>query len=193
MKDKLILTDCDGVLLDWLYSFDRWMSNHGYSIQENNSDSYSIKDRFNLSSIEKSRLTRMFNESAWIRKLPPYLDAINYVKKLHEEHGYIFHVITSQTDNEYAQHLRIKNLNEMFGSTVFEKFIILDCGADKDKALEPYSGSGCWWIEDKKENADVGIQLGLSSILMSHPHNIGYSGNAVRLHNWKEIYNLITG
>ena len=29
-KDKVILVDCDGVLLDWEYSFDYWMKRHGY-------------------------------------------------------------------------------------------------------------------------------------------------------------------
>jgi len=191
VKEKLILTDCDGVLLDWLYSFDQWMKKHGYRVQDEST--YSIKDRYDLGYADKQRLTRMFNESAWIRKLPPHLDAIKYVRKLHEEHGYVFHVITSQTDVEYAQHLRIKNLCEMFGPTVFEKYVILDCGADKDEALLEYKDTGCWWIEDKPENADVGAKLGLNSILMAHNHNVNYIGDAIRLGDWKEIYQLITG
>ena len=31
LKDKVILTDCDGVLLDWVYSFDNYMKEHGYT------------------------------------------------------------------------------------------------------------------------------------------------------------------
>lgn len=191
IDQKLILTDCDGVLLDWLYSFDQWMLSHGYRIQSE--ETYSIKDRYDLGEVNKKRVTRMFNESAWIRKLPPYMDAIKYVKKLHEEHGYIFHVITSQTDNEYAQHLRIKNLNEMFGPTVFEKFVILGCGADKDEALEQYRDTNCWWLEDKPENADVGHSVGLRSILMEHAHNKQYEGPATLVKNWKDVYQLIVG
>lgn len=191
IDQKLILTDCDGVLLDWIYSFDQWMASHGYKIQSK--DSYSIKHRYDLGEVNKQRITRMFNESAWIRKLPPYMDAIKYVRKLHEEHGYIFHVITSQTDNEYAQHLRIKNLNEMFGPTVFEKFVILGCGADKDEALEEYRDTNCWWLEDKPENADVGHSVGLRSILMEHSHNKQYEGPATLVKNWKEVYQLIVG
>ena len=191
IKNKLILTDCDGVLLDWLYSFDQWMKKHEYQVQCEST--YSIKERYNLVTADQRRLTRMFNESAWIRKLPPHLDAIKYVRKLHEEHGYVFHVITSQTDVEYAQHLRVKNLCEMFGSTAFEKYIILDCGADKDEALAQYKDSGCWWLEDKPENADVGREMGLNSVLMDHDHNRDYTGTAVRVRNWKEFYELATG
>jgi len=185
------LTDCDGVLLDWLYSFDQWMKKHGYLVHREST--YSVRERYDLDMTEKRRLTRMFNESAWIRKLPPHLDAIKYVRKLHEEHGFVFHVITSQTDVEYAQHLRVKNLCEMFGSTAFEKYVILDCGADKDEALAQYKDSGCWWLEDKPENADAGLKMGLNSVLMSHDHNRGYTGSAVRVRNWKEFYEIITG
>ena len=28
--EKLILVDCDGVLVDWLHSFSMWMEEHGY-------------------------------------------------------------------------------------------------------------------------------------------------------------------
>lgn len=191
MNNKLILTDCDGVLLDWIYSFDQWMKKHGYRIKT--TDCYSIEERYDIPSLQKRRLTRMFNESAWIRKLPPFYDAIKYVRKLHEEHGYIFHVITSQTDVEYAQHLRIKNLCEMFGPTVFDKYVFLDCGADKDEALLEYKDSECWWIEDKPENADVGLSVGLKSILMAHDHNADYKGQAFRLNSWREIHDLVTG
>jgi FMN phosphatase YigB (HAD superfamily) len=30
--DKLILVDCDGVLLDWKYSFVKWMSENNYEV-----------------------------------------------------------------------------------------------------------------------------------------------------------------
>lgn len=191
MREKVILTDCDGVLLDWAYSFTQWMTRHGY--KEVRTDTYSINDRYLINKGESRKLVRMFNESAWIRKLPPYLDAIKYVKKLHQEHGFIFHAITSLSNDDYAQHLRTKNLIELFGPTVFEKYTYLDTGADKDEALAHYKDSGCIWVEDKPENADVGIKAGLDSILVDHQHNKDYTGDAKRVYNWKEIYNYVVG
>jgi FMN phosphatase YigB (HAD superfamily) len=190
IKDKVILTDVDGVLLDWGYAFDTWMNRHGYKIN-GELDNYSVHVRYKLQTKESKRLVRMFNESAWMRKLPPYKDAIKWVKKLHEEHGYVFHVITSQTDDQYAQHLRIKNLREMFGDTVFEKFIILDTGADKDYALEQYLDTGAYWIDDKPENVATGIDMGLDGILMGHSHNKDYNGDAQRICSWENIYKQI--
>jgi FMN phosphatase YigB (HAD superfamily) len=203
-KEKVILTDADGVLLDWEYAFDYWMHRHGYEVKTENV--YEMDVKYDMAKPEMKRLIRMFNESAWIRKLPPLRDAIKYVKKLHEDHGFIFHCITSLSNDEYAQHLRTKNLREMFGDSTFEKYVYLDTGADKDEILALYKDTDCYWIEDKYENAMVGKNLGLDSILMGHGFNmkyetkrptpLGFEGNEdapTRVNNWKEIYNLITG
>lgn len=194
MKEKVILTDCDGVLLDWAYSFEQWMSRHGY--KEIATDTYSINDRYQIDKLEAKKLVRMFNESAWIRKLPPLRDSIKYVKKLHQEHGYIFHAITSLSRDEYAQHLRTKNLIELFGSTVFERYIYLDTGADKDDVLAAYKDTECYWVEDKPENCLAGSNVGLTSILIDHEHNrnnVTLPYNCTRVQNWKQIYELIVG
>ena len=114
-KDKLILVDCDGVLLDWEYAFDRWMKRHGYEILVD--DVYKMDVKYGLDITESKKLCRMFNESATIRRLPPLRDAIKYVKKLHEEHGYVFHAITSLSKDANACELRRMNLQKLFGKT----------------------------------------------------------------------------
>lgn len=190
-SDKVILTDCDGVLFDWEYAFDQWMSRHGYKCVD--TTDYHINVRYNIEKGESKKLVRMFNESATIRKLPPLRDAVKYVRKLHEEHGFVFHAITSLTDDQYAQHLRTKNLIELFGPTVFEKYIYLDCGADKDEVLATYKDTHCVWVEDKPENANVGHELGLDCLLMNHEHNRDYVGPAGIVTNWREVYEYIVG
>jgi FMN phosphatase YigB (HAD superfamily) len=189
-KDKVILTDADGVLLDWEYAFDYWMQRHGYKVVVENV--YEMEIKYDMPRGDMKRLIRMFNESAWIRKLPPLRDAIKYIKKLHEEQGYIFHCITSLSDDVYAQHLRTKNLRELFGDSVFEKFIYLDTGADKDEVLELYKDTECIWVEDKYENALCGHKFGLNAFLMGHMFNAGCTENVNRVNNWKEIYNYVT-
>jgi FMN phosphatase YigB (HAD superfamily) len=191
MKDKVILVDCDGVLLDWEYAFDMWMTHHGHQMTEGGWNSYKIGERYGIQ--DGKKMIRHFNESAAIGFLPPLRDAIHYVKKLHEEHGFIFHAITSLSNDQNAQTLRTSNLKRLFGETVFEKFVYLDTGADKDDALLPYKGTGCYWVEDKYTNVDLGISLGLTGILVAHSHNVEYNGSATRVQNWKEIYNIITG
>lgn len=189
--NKMILVDADGVLLDWVYSFTAWMNRHGYNVVE--PTAYRMDKRYGLSTSEGKKLCRMFNESATIRKIPPLRDAIKYVKKLHEEHGYVFRVISSLSNDEYARRLRTKNLIELFGPTVFETYIYLDTGADKHEELEPYRDSGCVWIEDKIENAELGNELGLDSLLMKHNHNEFYDGPVKMINNWKDVYEHIVG
>ena len=82
----------------------------------------------------------------------------------------------------------------MFGPTVFEKYVYLDTGADKDHVLEQYRDTGCWWVEDKYTNAVAGQNVGLQSLLMTHDHNEVFdSKDIVRVANWKEIYETIVG
>jgi len=189
--DKLILTDIDGVCLDWEYAFDNWMARHGYTV--NDSTDYLMDVKYDIDKTEAKRLIRMFNESAWIRKLPPLRDAMHYVRKLHQEHGFVFHAITSLSNDQYAQHLRTKNLREMFGDTVFEKYVYLDTGADKDTVLAEYADSNLLWIEDKPENAQAGLDAGLRSVLMEHSHNTDYRNPyVVNVANWQQIYQLAT-
>jgi len=190
MPNKIILVDCDGVLLDWEYAFDVWMQQHGFTKLD--SLKYNIGKRYGIDEDRGRKLIKIFNESAHIGFLPPLRDAMHYVKRLHEEHGYVFHCITSLTKDENAQELRRMNLRKLFGKTAFEKFIFLDTGADKDQALEPYRDSELWWIEDKIDNCQVGTSLGLKSLLMEHGHNMDYNDPEIpRMKNWRDIYTTI--
>jgi len=191
MKDKVILVDCDGVLCDWVYAFDAWMARHGH--EKLHADVYELSECYGLEKAEVKVLVKMFNESASICCLPPLRDAIKYIKKLHEEHGYIFHCITSLSLDPYAQKLRGENIRALFGETAFEKITCLDTGADKDEALLEYKDTGCYWVEDKKDNCDLGHALGLEALLIAWDHNADYDGPGTRVQNWKEIYDIVTG
>lgn len=191
-QDNVILTDVDGVLLNWGYAFDVWMNTHGYNFDHTKVLQYDIGDTYNIDKDESKKMVRLFNESAAIGFLPPLRDAIHYVKKLHEEHGFVFHAITSLSLDDAAGKLRRRNLEKLFGETVFEKIVCLDTGADKDEALLPYKDSGLIWVEDKVENAELGVQLGLDSILVEHGYNMDHDSIPLA-RNWKDIYNYIVG
>lgn len=191
---NVILTDVDGVLLNWEYAFDTWMQTHGHEKIEGGQFKYDISKRYNVSKDQGKQLIKYFNESAAIGFLPPLRDAMHYVKKLHEEHGYVFHAITSLSLDKNAVHLREMNLKKLFGETAFERIVCLDTGADKLNALTPYRDSGLWWIEDKIDNCEVGNYLGLKSLLMEHGHNMDYENVKIpRVKNWREVYDIVLG
>jgi beta-phosphoglucomutase-like phosphatase (HAD superfamily) len=192
--DRLILVDCDGVLLDWEWAFNIWVQQHGFEEQPDAKLHYDMGVRYGISKDQIRKLIKIFNESASIGFLPALRDSVYYVKRLHEEYGYRFHCITSLSRDENAQKLREMNLNKIYGSTAFERIVCLDTGAHKDEALEEYEGTGCWWIEDKPENALAGWRAGLRPILLEHGHNMGYDHPDVYLaKNWKDIFYKITG
>lgn len=191
MKENIILVDCDGVLCDWEYSFTQWMNHKGYPTSD--STQYNVAKRFNLAGDFGKNVVAEFNDSASIAFLPPLRDAVYYIKRLNMLHGYRFHCITSLSKDKYAQRLRTQNLELLFGKEIFDEFVYLPCGADKDEALAKYKGTECFWVEDKPENAEVGENLGLNSILVAHEHNAYYDGDIPRYWKWKHIYNHITG
>ena len=194
-NDKVILTDADGVILNWEYAFTCWMEQHGHTQVEGGNLLYNMSERFNITPGQAWQQVKIFNESAAMGFLPALRDAMYYVKRLHEEHGYVFRCITSMSLDPNAKKLRQMNLEKLFGKTAFEELVCLDTGAPKDEALAPYKDSGLYWIEDKLENAECGLDLGLKPILIEHGFNMNENlrTGITKVTNWKEIYNIITG
>lgn len=193
LTKEIILCDADGCLLNWIDPFNEWMSLHGWEQNPNASHYYNITDIYNGIDVDSAKkFTRLFNESANIGFLPAFRDSKYYVRRLHEEFGFVFRIITSLSLNSYAGKLREQNLTNLFGSAI-ESVICLDTGADKYQALLPYQYSNLFWIEDKVENADAGYNLGLSPILIEHDYNKHHAVNYPCVKNWKEIYRIISG
>lgn len=192
--NKTILTDCDGVLLDWTSVFDQWMADRGFTQKDHASGYYHVHDRFDdVENTEAKKYTRLFNESAAIGFLPPMRDAVFWIKRLHDEWGYKFTVITSLSTDPHAVKLRERNLRDVFGD-VFDTITCLPTGDNKNAELKAYRGQNLWWIEDKPANALLGLRNGLRPILLDHDHNSGFQHTGVtKAQNWKEIFELITG
>lgn len=191
MSSRIILTDVDGVLLDWEKHFGKWMSSRGYQQVEGAEKLYAMYERYGISREEKETLIREFNCSAWMGTQEPMPNSQTWVKLLHAE-GWTFIPITSQTMDIPAQELRKKRLKELFGGTVFSNFFILETGADKDSALAEFHGTGLWWVEDKTKNAYAGLDYGLRPIIIDHPYNTDCQHPDIkRVADWQEIRTLV--
>ena len=189
MKEKIILTDVDGVILDWAKGFDQFLEQH-YKIKVKDPTQYTAHLRWEGTREQMKTLTWHFNMSAWMRYLEPLRDSVEIIKKLGQE-GWKFIAITSMHTDEYSHKLREQNLQDLYGN-VWEKVICLLTGADKDQALLPWKDSGYVWVEDKFTNAVLGADMGLQSVLMKHDFNAYMDDTRVtKVDNWQQIYYYI--
>ena len=189
-----ILTDADGVLLNWRDSFDYYMMYNHSIFATGDVREYDQTIRYNMASEDIKRYILQFNNSSNIGFLPPLYDSVKYVKKLYEM-GYTFKVITSLSLNPFSQELRTKNLKKIFGNAI-QSIDYLDTSADKDEILEEYSHTypEHYWIEDKVKNAFVGAKFGFDSMLLKHPYTKLEDTTGITVcSDWKQIYERIIG
>ncbi len=201
-NNRIILTDVDGVLLEWEHHFTKWMLQrtlfdergaryHPFRLLPNKENTYEMAERFGLTVDEVRKQIREFNRSAWMGTQRPMFESQTWVKLLAAE-GWTLIPITSQTSDIPAQQLRKKRLGELFGEHVFTNYHILGTGADKDSALAEFHGTGLYWVEDKPKNALAGLKYGLKPIIIDHPYNRDFEHpDIIRVSNWKEIHELV--
>ena len=202
-SNRIILTDVDGVLLEWEHHFTKWLQlrsyfdkngnrNYPYKLLDSNHNDYDMSKRFGISKETISQEIREFNRSAWMGTQRPMLESQTWVKLLHAE-GWTFVPITSQTSDIPGQALRKKRLGELFGEHVFSNYHILGTGADKDGALAEFHDTGLYWVEDKPKNALAGLNYGLKPILIDHPYNKEFNHpDIIRVNNWKQIHEILS-
>lgn len=184
-KEKIILTDIDGCVLDWNLSFHDWMKSK--NVNRLNNTSAMIEDQYDLPVSEVRSLIREFNNSDNISKLPSFLDAEIYLKKLYNL-NYRFICITSIGNTETIKENRIKNLKNLFGNTMFLEFVFLKTYESKETVLLEYCNKGLYWIEDSRSQYEIGRNLGLVSF-----HLDVLQKNNDSVSSWEEIYKKIIG
>ena len=190
-SNRIILTDVDGVLLEWENHFTKWMVSCGYKLKENFKSEYDMQKRFADHNVDIKIKIREFNKSAWMGTQSPMPESQTWVKLLHAE-GWTFIPISSQTSDKPAQELRKRRLEELFGKQVFSNYHILGTGADKDSALAEFHNTGLYWVEDKPKNALAGLNYGLKVLLYDHPYNQDFNHPEItRVNNWEQIHEML--
>ena len=189
--EKLILTDVDGVLCDWEGGFNTFMESKGFKMIENGHLEYVIGDRFGIDRELGYSYVREFNNSKSITTLDPLRDSKEWVKRIHDDLGYKFHVCSSMSHLQESMDMRTSYLKDQFGD-VFAGFTYLPTGADKDEALTAWKDTGYFWVEDKIANCVAGEAQGLRPILIDHEYNRNIDVAHPRVKNWQAIYQLLS-
>jgi beta-phosphoglucomutase-like phosphatase (HAD superfamily) len=192
-KEKIILTDADGVLVDWNTAFDKFMARHGHPRVPETDTEYNISLRHNVTTHQAMAYVKEFNESPDIAHLSPFADAVPHVRLL-AELGFKFIVVTSISSHPDAKIHRTNNLTDLFGD-VFEDIHCIEQGASKASILMNWADTGYFWIEDHMRQAEAGYEAGLRTILINHPYNFHYKTDLFPTVSydtpWNEIYNMI--
>ena len=94
-----ILTDVDGVLLNWNKQFETWMEQEDYLLD--NPEGYAIHRRFGISRDIATKMVKDFNEGPWLSHLETLEGAKEGVAEL-VENGYKFDICTAIGTNQFS-------------------------------------------------------------------------------------------
>lgn len=186
MNKRLILVDIDGVVLDWMSEFKRFMIKEGYAPLKKLPERYDCTDWFGLPYVELHPLMTKFNNSEEFKHIPLVNDALFFMKKLNATHDFV--AITACGEDRHAD--RMENLNNLFGYGFFQTVHCMNHQDSKQYLLSKYKPS--FWIEDNLKNAELGILSGHIPILLKTPYNQMESQTPlIRVNCWEQIYNVI--
>ncbi len=171
---KVILTDVDGVLLDFLPTFTCFL-NQEKKIRltlEDWEKGYLLSDLIDIEPEESKKIFIDFCHSDYFKRLEPKACALEAVSKLAEE-GWRFIAVTAANQGCDTQDLlktaenRLFNLQTHFGA-IFEDIYLTDitgCKADTLKRFKP-----SYWVEDSVANAHIGYEAGHHSLIIKGRH-----------------------
>jgi hypothetical protein len=191
--DKLILTDIDGVVLNWTEAFQAWMNGNGYPTLDDVDNYYVASWYEDMTDEQAMEMVDRFNSSNQIIGLAPHRNAVAGITRLAES-GYTFHGITAMGECDYMHRLRQINLDTVFGTGVFTNLTLTPLLGSKMLPLSHYAQSGKYWIEDSVKHATLGLELGLTPMLMDHVYNKECDVVGIkRVNCWDDICDLILG
>lgn len=193
MKRRLILTDIDGVVLQWGKAFGQYIKTMGLVPDTHIiRPAYKVEKILNISKDESYQLIDEFHHSKYFTDLVPYADAVIYIDRLAKE-GYRFIGITAcgRSDNKTIYDNRYKNLNKYFRN-IFEDLHIMPLGESKATYLGKYKNA--YWIEDSLKNAITGLEFGHFTFFINREEDVRDQGShpsITEFSSWKEIYSQL--
>ncbi len=194
---KTLVTDCDGVLLQWLTHVPDFVEDLGL-------DASHLKDClkgnqfipfFDLfaATNEKEAFERLeaYQTSEYLKKLPVIENGSEKViSDLSKEYEII--VVTSFSENPIAQKNRAENLELRFGNSISD-LICLPQSADKTEVLKDLAKSRDVkiWLDDQIKHVHHGINAGIDSYQYTHGMECGRNtGEVKEIDSWKKVHSM---
>lgn len=195
---KTLLTDCDGVLLDWLSGIPAFLEDLGM-------DSSHLKERlegnqfvpieeiFMSESLEQA-LARMsqYQTSEYLKSLPVIEAGCELpISRLSEEYDII--VVTSFSEDKVAHQNREDNLRLRYGDSISD-LICLPFSANKTDALRDLAKKtdARIWLDDQIKHVHHGIEAGLDSYQYTHLMSCGRNtGEVPEVDSWNKVEQIL--
>jgi 5'(3')-deoxyribonucleotidase len=165
----ILLTDVDGVLLNWIDGFEQFLTtHHGYLQHQRVQDFVSLQQRLGVDQATVDSLVEQFHFDISFETLESLPGAATTVKVLAKWFDLV--AITACGTDPRIQEARARNLEHEFGS-VFKRVLCTDTFEGKAEYLTQFEPT--WWIEDHINNAELGTKFGHKGLLIDAPYNQG--------------------
>lgn len=194
-----ILTDCDGVLLDWAAGFGVWarlmfgppwahpeVPAERYELTPNNADSW-LRDAYGFAGGRRGEVFPAFQTSEFFGSLIAYPDASAWVPRIARDYAMEFVLVSSPGLDPQTLALRQKNLRNCFGD-IFLPFSLLPALACKRPMLREHPPS--LWFDDHVPHVLAGHETGHYAY---HFDRFGEMNPAVpgRVSDWGAVHAML--
>lgn len=194
---KTLVTDCDGVLLQWLTHVPDFVEELGLDTSHlrdcmKGNQFIPFFDLFAAKN-EKEAFERLeaYQESDYLKRLPIMEDgAEKAISNLSKEYEII--VVTSFSENPKAQRNRAENLELRYGNAISD-LICLPQAADKTEVLKDLAKSRDVkiWLDDQIKHVHHGINAGIDSYQYTHGMDCGRNtGEVKEIDSWKKVESM---
>lgn len=190
---KTIITDVDGVLLNWGDGFDYWLQHtkHIACTHSHTPNTYGMGDKYDLSDGQILELIDEFNGTPYFGELSPIRDAADIIPWLVNSDDYAVGWLScgAPTKNPMlAYNRRNANIRAVFGVGITGELLGLRCS--KIDSLKQYDPNTSVFVEDSLSHALDGANLGFETFLMDFPYNQSSTPLPLLIHrvqSWSEI------
>lgn len=164
----LILTDIDGVVLQWVSRLPEFLASKGYDTTE--AQAVYDEDRWTtmeelMGDVDTETATALFNEycsSDYLKNLDAYKDSVAIINEMKQHFDFV--AITAIGLKPINKTNRVANLEALFPGA-FSEVHCVDFGASKEKVLARYAGKNpLFYIDDGNKHVREAMNVGINGI-----------------------------
>lgn len=199
MNKLSVVTDVDGVLLDWFDGFDQWMINDKRVKVDHSTlpSMYDLTDKYHVTSEQIVGYITEFNSSEKFGHLKPVHGALEYFMPLLNDNSMVWRWLSSgsiKSKEIQCMANRYSNLQDAFGSG-FVDGLLLPMRESKVPYLKHLQTTDdhLVFIEDSLSHAMEAVKLDIKTILLDYPYNQQDEDPKLlfRVENWKDASELL--